>query len=234
MLMLGRPGARAHGVEAGTQKRAHGDVQLLKPRRGNGQRRGPQRRPFSAPSSTTTMLEKSVAEAEAERTRRRARGRARCCAAWRRGRSSGAGDGAGTGARRARATDSARRHRAQPREEHEWELRRASSFGACPRSQRAQEERARKSRAGGAGRGGLCVWLGENSGLHRACARRCSTFAPRVLVRLLSRRRALSSLLPRPAPKPRPHGARSICIAGSRRVQKEGAGAGLGLARGRR
>ena len=115
------------------------------------------------------VLNASVAEAGAERARRRALGRARCCAAWRRGRSRGAGDGAGTGARRAlygqrtSTPGTAERRtgvRARPR---------PSSFGARPQCQRAQEERARKSRATGTGRSGLRVSLEEGVGLQRVC-----------------------------------------------------------------
>ena len=153
----GRAGVRARGEVAGQhsmQERAHRDVQLFTPRWGNGRRGAPQRRPFSAPSSTTAMLNASVAEAEEESARRRARGGAHCCcAAWRRGRSSGAGDGAGTGARCALYGQRTSTLGTAERRTGVRARRRASSFGARPwcRGQRAQRRRERESRAGGCG-----------------------------------------------------------------------------------
>ena len=73
--------------------------------------------------------------------------------------------------------------------------------------------------------------LGENGGLHRACARRCSTCPARVLVRPLAPKGpALAS--PRHARKPRPHGARSACIARVQACTEGGRGGRSALGQG--
>ena len=132
------------------------------------------------------VLNASVAEAEAERaqagTREGALLRGMAARKGQRGRGRRRGRGAACachGQRTSMRGTAERRTGVRAR-------RRASSFGARPQCQRAPRRRAREGRAGGAGRSGLCVRLQEDSGLHSACARRCSTCPLRVLVRPLA------------------------------------------------
>ena len=211
------------GDEAGqhsAQERAHGVVQLLKLWRRDGRRRALLRRPFSAPSSTTTRC--STRAWLKQRRRARTGGYEGGRAAARHGGEEGAA-GQGTAQGQGRGVRVPRTAHVDAGHSREKNRSESAAKGVLlrrppPVPKSAEEE---GTRGQGRGRGQERAVRAAARG-QRPAQRVCKAllYVPSSRPRASSRAEGLCPRFsPRRASQPRLHGARSTCIAGSRGVQ---------------